>query len=320
MLQQHHIKQLRTLAVAASYVRRGWRVVPVPYQSKAPVISGWQNLRISESDLDRYFVGRLQNVGVLLGEPSQQLVDVDLDHPCAVELAPLHLPPSAAIFGRVGKPRSHWIYYSTRSVATTTWRLPNRQMIVELRSNGAQTVFPGSIHESNEPIDWEEHGDPSIVDPDLLQNQLQEIRNEVFRRLNLPLDRDRPSSNSQRLSAPGSVVARARRYLLRLPPAVSGQGGHNVTFRAACALVLGFGLDRDEALMVLAEWNKTCQPPWSDNELQHKVCDALKQPGWRGYLLGKHAFSDTAASSNAIARANRHAIEHRRRTKRKTQA
>lgn len=85
----------------------------------------------------------------------------------------------------------------------------------------------------------------------------------------------------------GTVVDRARKYLTRVPPAVSGQGGHNATFYAACVLVLGFGLDRSDALSLLHEWNAWCNPPWSDRELEHKIDSATKQEGERNYL--RHA-------------------------------
>ena len=84
--------------------------------------------------------------------------------------------------------------------------------------------------------------------------------------------------------ATGDVVARARKYLTRIPPAISGQGGHNATFYAACVLVLGFGLDRNDALSLLGEWNGGCNPPWSDRELEHKIDQAMKQDGERNYL------------------------------------
>ena len=83
---------------------------------------------------------------------------------------------------------------------------------------------------------------------------------------------------------PNAVVDRARKYLAKCPPAVSGQSGHNATFKVACILVLGFQLEQTQALELLRGWNQTCQPPWTDRELEHKVADALKQPGERGYL------------------------------------
>lgn len=84
--------------------------------------------------------------------------------------------------------------------------------------------------------------------------------------------------------APESVIERARKYLVKLPPSVSGQGGHKAAFHAACILVLGFGLPRSEAAALLQEWNQTCQPPWCARDLDHKLTDAEKQSGQRNYL------------------------------------
>lgn len=81
-----------------------------------------------------------------------------------------------------------------------------------------------------------------------------------------------------------AVVERARKYLLKIPPAISGQRGHDQTFHAACVLILGFGLSEQEALPILAEWNVGCQPPWSERELSRKLSEAAKQIGERCYL------------------------------------
>lgn len=88
----------------------------------------------------------------------------------------------------------------------------------------------------------------------------------------------------------GWVVERARKYLREVPPSVSGSGGHDAAFYAACRLVQGFNLPEGDALALLLEWNAGCQPPWSEAELRHKVVDAARAPGGRGYLLnGKTA-------------------------------
>src|SRR5262249_31652606 len=41
--------------------------------------------------------------------------------------------------------------------------------------SGAQTVFPGSIHEEGEPITWEENGEPASVDGDDLTHRIHEL-------------------------------------------------------------------------------------------------------------------------------------------------
>ena len=67
------------------------------------------------------------------------------------------------------------------------------------------------------------------------------------------------------------VRERARRYLASIPPAVAGSHGDATTFRVCCRLVRGFALEDDEAMEVLASWNQTCAPPWSDAQLRAKL-------------------------------------------------
>lgn len=89
------------------------------------------------------------------------------------------------------------------------------------------------------------------------------------------------------------IAERATRYLATIPGAVSGNSGHNATFRAACVLVLGFKLTPDEAYPLLAEWNQTCEPPWTEKELWHKLHDADKKEGPRGWLLEDREYEGT---------------------------
>lgn len=88
-----------------------------------------------------------------------------------------------------------------------------------------------------------------------------------------------------------SLEDRVCKYLARVPPSVSGQGGHSQTFSAACSLVNGFALDRAQALSFLSLYNARCVPPWSEKELEHKIDSAINtthdKP--RGHLLnGSH--------------------------------
>jgi len=72
---------------------------------------------------------------------------------------------------------------------------------------------------------------------------------------------------------------------------VSGQGGHGVTIRVAACLVRGFELGQEAAYGVIQGWNATCQPPWSEKELRHKLADAAKHTGERGWLLNGHGYT-----------------------------
>lgn len=92
------------------------------------------------------------------------------------------------------------------------------------------------------------------------------------------------------------LCERARRYVDKIPPAISGQSGHNTTFHVACVLILGFGLSESEALAIMHEYNDRCVPKWSSKELLHKVRQAAKQPGERNYLRDAKIESNTPIS------------------------
>jgi archaellum biogenesis ATPase FlaH len=81
-----------------------------------------------------------------------------------------------------------------------------------------------------------------------------------------------------------AVIERARQYLAKCPPAVSGQNGSAACYRVACVLRRGFGLTMDEAFDAIRDWNAACEPPWSEHELRHKLKDAEKADGPLNYL------------------------------------
>ena len=76
-----------------------------------------------------------------------------------------------------------------------------------------------------------------------------------------------------------SKIRRARAYLAKIPGARSQNSGHDNTFIAAKKLT-GFGLSRVDCLELLGEWNLTCVPPWSEQELEHKIDDAMKSESY----------------------------------------
>jgi hypothetical protein len=276
------------LDAARWYLARGYAPIPVPAGTKVPVLKGWTDLRLSQNDLPAHFNGT-GNIGVLLGEPSGWLVDVDLDCEEAVALAPTFLPPTGATSGRPGKPSSHW-WYICEGAKTRKHQDPaSKKMIVELRSTGAQTVVGPSMHPSGEPYDPLE-GEPAVVDVETLGRAVAALAEAVTRQRHGDAPpQERPVSRhavSRPVPAPDTVLRRAEAYLDRIPPAISGSGGHSQTYAAATAMVHGFGLDAETAFGLLWDrYNPRCQPPWSEKELRHKVSDAASKPhdrphGW----------------------------------------
>lgn len=82
---------------------------------------------------------------------------------------------------------------------------------------------------------------------------------------------------------------RALKYVETCEPAISQQGGHSITYRVAMTLVHGFALQEAEALAALSEYNKGCQPPWTEKDLRHKITQAIKSQAKkeRGWMLGQ---------------------------------
>lgn len=86
-----------------------------------------------------------------------------------------------------------------------------------------------------------------------------------------------PNALAHPLSRPSASqdgLARARRYLESVPPAMAGAHGDLHTFKVCCRIVRGFDLDEESAIAALLMWNARCEPPWSEAELRRKVLGA----------------------------------------------
>lgn len=166
---------------AKAFIAQGWTPLPVPHRQKKTLLSQWPKMTLADATAhaDRWFADPSSNVGVSLGERSGGLVDIDLDCPEAVLLAPDFLPPTRT-FGRPGNPDSHWLFLAadaqTAKFAEPAPRGVKPKMLVELRSTGCQTVFPGSTHESGELIDWTDVAVPiTTVDAAQLRRRVAQL-------------------------------------------------------------------------------------------------------------------------------------------------
>jgi putative DNA primase/helicase len=140
------------LEAALKYRADGLAPIPVPFREKAPRLKGWQHTILSIDELPLHFAAH-SNIGVLNGAPSGGLVDVDLD--CAEALVAAGvLLPSTLRFGRASRPESHYLYRCP-DVKTKRFVDPiDKACLMEIRSDGSQTVFPPSIHPSGEMVQF----------------------------------------------------------------------------------------------------------------------------------------------------------------------
>src|SRR5215208_6136138 len=178
---------------AARYIERGWAPVPIPPRQKGPQISGWQHLRMSVSDVPRYF-NNAQNVGIINGKASGGLVTADLDCPEAVAIAGRFLEPTLTS-GRESVPDGHWWYVSPGLEHREFEGIPktaSEGAILELRSTDHQTVVEPSVHPNGEHYRWSESGlEPLEISADELTRAGARLATASLIARNLPEHRGR---------------------------------------------------------------------------------------------------------------------------------
>lgn len=155
-----------------AYAEKGWQMIPIRPSSKGAMMEKGQSYTdIATTDPDKL----KGNIGIILGEPSGFLVDVDIDDERALPYVHRFLPTTPTVFGRKSKPRSHWLYIC-EDAKTCKFSAEKKSKPIEIRASPSeQTVFPGSIHPSKEKIEWEPPfpSDPSQVEFEALQKCVQ---------------------------------------------------------------------------------------------------------------------------------------------------
>jgi hypothetical protein len=151
---------MTTKEQARVYIQRGWSVIPVPRGKKGPVTDSWEDLRVKPEQVEEFFVGE-SNIGVLLGEPSGGLADVDLDCDEALYTGPALLPKTLTS-GRSSKVTHYW--YTSPGIKCQKFKDVDGEMIAEIRADGLQTVVAPSVHPSGEKIEWKNTAEPLQID------------------------------------------------------------------------------------------------------------------------------------------------------------
>lgn len=159
--------------LAYEYLKRKIALIRIAPQSKRPLEKDWTTRFYTDLEAASVFVDH--NIGAVLGRASGWLTDIDLDCPEAVQLARYILPPTPWVFGRKSAPKSHYMYL-VRDSKTVKFQSPLKDggMLLEIRSDGAQTVMPGSVHTSGESINFYDDGWKQYRPYDVPVHELQQ--------------------------------------------------------------------------------------------------------------------------------------------------
>lgn len=138
----------------------GFTPIRLKKGSKAPDGVGWQTPNYeNEKDVRERFDKPGCGLGLLLGglrDSSRSLVDVDLDSDIAIELAPLILGDANMIFIKDTQ-ITHWMYVLEGPISTKKFLDVDGSMLLELRSDGLQTMIPPSVHPSGVELRWNKY-------------------------------------------------------------------------------------------------------------------------------------------------------------------
>ena len=234
-------------------LHRFHRLHPLEKGGKKPVLKNWPEVEASIQDVSQWFAQGL-NFGLITERAA--VLDFDDKEP-------------AAEFFRENRQHIKTIVATRRGVHfyfRNGSQIRNACGTPDVRGIGGYVVSPGSVvggHLYRFVEGFDE------IDP----RKMRALRADWLPK------RDSEGKPLEPLEAVGDMVYRAREYLKRLPPAISGQNGHGATMRAAGVLIQKFRLSFDQAFPLMLEYNERCEPAWSIREIRHKLESAMRKKG-----------------------------------------
>ncbi len=125
---------------------RGWSLIPL--NGKRPTLREWTT--IPDIPLDQLLghVAGGGNLGLRTGRASNGVVVIDVE--AAGDVSSFHLPPTVTV--ETGGGGKHYYFRHNEPIGNSVRRLGPG---IDVRGDGGQVVFPGSIHpETHRPYRW----------------------------------------------------------------------------------------------------------------------------------------------------------------------
>lgn len=272
---------MQSIATAAvAFALAGWHVLPVGPDKKpiASLVPHGLASATTEADTVASWYANDAPYNVAIVIPARHLV-VDVDDAAALAaLERVHGPLPSTREARTGSGGRHLWFTTTRNDLIQRKLAPG----VDTRVAGkGYVVAPPSVHANGTEYVWRDEGAAIAPAPAWIVDALAPAAEPTG------TDGNHPAGAGVGASVAGEALA--RHYLATCDAAVSGQGGHDATMRAAGVVVRGLACGEALGLDLLREvYNPRCIPPWSEKELRHKAHDAAtasREPAW-GSMLG----------------------------------
>jgi hypothetical protein len=249
---------------ARGYAEKSLPIIPL--RGKVPAVKGWQEFVANEINLRLWFgPPRSSNIGLRTGESGYVVIDTDSVEAEAWVRSHCADTPLVA---RSGAGSTHRYYANPARKEIRNRQGLRRIPGLDVRGHGGFIVLPPSVHPATgKRYEWLTEfrlpsGLPRFSPSWVYERTRRRVRETV-------------------LDGTDAMARRAAAYVATIEGAVSGQGGHNKTFRVCCKLThsppRGFGLSAEQAWPILLAFNARCSPEWSVRELRHKLDDARKK-------------------------------------------
>jgi len=136
------------LKTALEYLNYGWNVIPL--RGKRPTIRwrAYQQARVSAGQLSHWYrTGQMENIGLVCGTVSNQLVVFDIDSTQGYKAVQSAFPRYTSTYTvRSGSGIGYHLYWYIQQLPKTTRVKTERLGNLELLSTGCQVVAPPSRH------------------------------------------------------------------------------------------------------------------------------------------------------------------------------
>lgn len=259
MPANHQKSEIRSAAL--EYARHGLRLIRL--NGKVPLDRDWPSVATNDPEqLLAWFANPRWNIGLPTGSING-IVVLDFDNKAAGRSFFRRHQDAAKLIVETRRGVHFWFRIRASLIVRNS---VNHHEVCDVRGEGGQVVIPPSIV----------NGFNYRFVPGFEFCGVEQLA--LFDPSWAPKQQMTPNSgnNAQAIAKEDLLQLRKRAYAyISQICALSGQRGHDTTFRVCCIL-RDFGVPPHEAWHLLQKWNETnAKPHWSVKELEHKWHDAF---------------------------------------------